>query len=136
VPRSRFYLNGEKFDYELRTNIPGLLSRYKEWNSFTVELVYRSLIRGIDNGYVDLYFAPELTTHWGKIQEPGINSLECLKQFMELEESIISHVQKLASMVLGKAGISISWQKTGWQSEAMPSYGGDCIWLNGMIRDK
>jgi hypothetical protein len=37
--------------------------------------------------------------------------------------------------VQGKTDLNISWQETGWQKEAMHSYGSDCIWMKGMVQD-
>jgi hypothetical protein len=135
VSRGCFVASGEGSEYNIELYLNSIPSRLKAWNSFTVTLFYKNYVRGIRNGYVDLYFSPELTTHWGRTQEPGINEAECLTQFQELEESLKPYVRDLALIVLGKTDLNISWQETGWQKEAMPYYGGDCIWMKGMIQD-
>jgi hypothetical protein len=134
VSLGRFHLTEEASEYKLTLNTEGIPVKHKTWNSYLVELFYKNYIRGIENDYVDMYFAPERSSHWGQIEEE-INKEECIRLFLELEESIKPHVRQLASMVLSEPNMKISWQKTSWQKEAMPSTGGDCIWLRGIIQD-
>jgi hypothetical protein len=115
---------------EVSRAVDGVPTRFNEWEGFWVFVHFREWDedRGVEAGYVDLYFDPQGDiTHDGAIPE---GALQCVQS---LKESIGVHLSTLTALVLGKTQVHLVVRDPE-RCEETPQFGGTSIVLRGVIQ--
>jgi hypothetical protein len=131
VEKDRFSSNKKQFKASL--NIDGIVSRFTEWNSYAAFLNFRTgWDRGIDRDFVDYYFSPSLTE--GAFISGEVSQEKSQRRLQSLIVKLKGPILRLITLTLDEDGLEIQFKKPKWEKDVMPVYGGDCLWLKGMLR--
>jgi hypothetical protein len=119
---------------EVSRAVEGVPTRFHEWEGFWVFVHFRDWDpeRGVEAGFVDLYFDPQADvthsiTHDGAIPDAVLHRVE------SLQENIGAHLGTLTALVLGKAQVHLVVHEPERCTET-PQFGGASIVLRGSIQ--